>query len=69
MCKIGEPLRFDGSTIKNRSHICAFANTAEEARGCLLQFIGESLEAGDKTLHTIDPRKRRTNRNSSTPAA
>src|ERR1700733_6109926 len=55
---IGEPIRFAGSTLKDRAHICAFFNSAEEARRVLLPFISEGLEVGDKVLHTIDPQKR-----------
>ena len=58
MRRIGDPIRFAGSTLKDRAHICAFFSSSDEARRVLLPFVKEGLEVGDKALHTIDPRKR-----------
>ena len=58
MRRIGKPIHFAGSSLEDRAHICAFFNSTEEAHRVLLPFIREGLEAGEKALHTIDPKKR-----------
>lgn len=58
MRRIGDPIQFAGSTLKDRAHICAFFSSSDEARRVLLPFIKEGLEVGEKALHTIDPKKR-----------
>jgi hypothetical protein len=52
------PIRFAGSLLRDRPHICAFFNGQDEARRVLLPFIKEALELGEKTLHTVNPRQR-----------
>lgn len=51
-------VRFTGSTLQERPHICAFFNGPDETYRVLLPFIKEGLEEGQKTLHTINPRYR-----------
>jgi len=58
MNRITAPIRFAGSTLKDRAHICAFFNSPDEAHRVLLPFVKEGLELGEKALHTIDPRQR-----------
>ena len=58
MNRTAAPIRFAGSTLKDRAHICAFFNSPDEAYGVLLPFIKEGLESGEKAFHTIDPRQR-----------
>ena len=58
MSKVGKPIRFAGSSLRDRAHICAFFNSTEEAHRVLLPFISEGLEVGEQALHTIDPKKR-----------
>jgi DcmR-like sensory protein len=52
------PIRFAGSTLRDRAHICAFFSSPDEAYRVLLPFVKEGLELGEKALHTIDPRQR-----------
>ena len=49
MSRITGPIRFAGSILKDRAHICAFFN---EAHRVLLHFVKEGLELGQKALHT-----------------
>ena len=58
MRRIGEPIPFAGSSLKDRAHICAFFNSTEEAHRVLLPFISEGFNVGEKAMHTIDPKKR-----------
>lgn len=58
MSRTTGPIRLAGSTLKDRAHICAFFNSADEARRVLLPFVQEGLELAEKALHTIDPRQR-----------
>ena len=58
MNKITPPLRFAGSPLSGRAHICAFFNSPDEAYRVLLPFVKEGLELGEKALHTVDPRQR-----------
>jgi len=48
MDRIAGPIRFAGSALKNRAHICAFFNSTEEARRVLLPFVSEGLELGKR---------------------
>jgi hypothetical protein len=56
--KPATPIRFSGSRLKDRAHICAFFNNPEDAYQVLLPFVKEGLELGEKALHTVDPRQR-----------
>jgi len=58
MRKVAAPVRFAGSTLRDRAHICAFFNGPEDAYRVLLPFVQEGLELGEKALHTVDPRRR-----------
>lgn len=55
--KAQAPVRFAGSTLRDRAHICAFFNSSEDAHRVLLPFVKEGLELGEKALHTVDPRQ------------
>jgi hypothetical protein len=46
------PFRFAGSILKQRTYICAFFNSPDEAQRVLLPFVKEGLELSEKTLHT-----------------
>lgn len=59
MKKVAAPIRFAGSTLEDRAHICAFFNSPDEAHRVLLPFVKEGLELGEKTLLTIDPQQRK----------
>src|SRR6516164_385949 len=52
------PIRLAGSNLGERAHICAFFKSREDAYEVLLPFIKEGLEAGEKAVHTVDPRRR-----------
>ena len=56
--KAVSPIRFAGSTLRDRAHVCAFFNSPEELYSVLLPFVKEGLELGEKALHTVDPRQR-----------
>ena len=58
MGKVVSPVRFAGSPLRERAHICAFFNSPDEAHRVLLPFIQEGLQLGEKALHTVDPRQR-----------
>jgi len=40
---ISAPIRFAGSTLRDRAHICAFFNSPGEAYRVLLPFVKEGL--------------------------
>jgi len=52
------PVHLCGSTLDHRAHVCAFFNSADEKYRVLTPFILEGLEAGQKGVHTLDPRLR-----------
>ncbi len=58
MNRTAAPIRFAGSTLKDRAHVCAFFNNPDDAHRVLLPFVKEGLELGEEALHTIDPRQR-----------
>ena len=51
-----QPIRFAGSELGARSHICGFFRTPEEEYQLLLPFIKEGIERGEKAFHVIDLR-------------
>ena len=57
-----EPIRFAGSVLDARRHVCAFFNSADEEYGALLPFIKEGFERGEKAFHIVDPRLRAEHR-------
>jgi hypothetical protein len=56
------PVRLAGTNLGDRAHICAFFNSREEAYRVLLPFVKEGLDAGEKAVHTVDPRQREEHR-------
>jgi hypothetical protein len=52
------PIRFAGSDLGEKPHICAFFSSPEEEYRVLLPFIKEGLDRGDKAFHVVDPRLR-----------
>ena len=58
MEKVASPIRFAGSPLQERAHVCAFFNNPDEAHRVLLPFIQEGLQLGQKALHTVDPQQR-----------
>lgn len=52
MSRIAGLIRFAGSILKDRAHICAFFNSPNEARRVLLPFVKGGLELSQSVLHT-----------------
>jgi len=50
-----QPIRFAGSELGSKRHICAFFSTPEEEYRVLLPFIKEGLERGEKAFHVVKP--------------
>jgi len=53
-----DPIRFAGSLLGEKRHICAFFNSADEEYKVLLPFIKEGFERGEKAFHVVDPKLR-----------
>jgi hypothetical protein len=53
-----QPIRFAGSTLGARRHVCAFFNTPNEEYDVLLPFIKEGFERSEKGFHIVDPKLR-----------
>jgi hypothetical protein len=56
------PIRFAGSVLHARRHVCAFFHSHDEEYGTLLPFIKEGLERGEKAFHIVDPERRAEHR-------
>ena len=54
----GQPIRFAGSILGEKRHICAFFHNPEEEYRVLLPFIKEGFERGEKAFHIVDPKLR-----------
>jgi len=54
-----QPVRFAGSVLGPRRHVCAFFHTQEEWYRVLLPFIKEGFDRGEKAFHIVDPNLRR----------
>ncbi len=50
------PIRLAGSVLRDRAHVCAFFNRAEEAHRALLSLVQEGIRLGQKSLHAVPPR-------------
>ena len=48
-------IRFAGSVLGARGHICAFFRSREEGTRLLLPFIKEGFDRGERALHVVDP--------------
>src|SRR5437762_2637465 len=48
------PIRFAGSQLTERRHVCAFFNNEEEEYQVLLPFIKDGFACGDKAVHVVD---------------
>ena len=53
MSAAAPPLRFAGSALRNYRHVCAFFQSADEEYQCLLPFIRDGLDAGDRGVHVV----------------
>jgi hypothetical protein len=50
-----QPVRFAGSELREKHHICGFFRNAEEEYQLLLPFIKEGFERGEKAFHVVNP--------------
>lgn len=57
-----QPIRFAGSELGAKKHICAFFRSPEEEYELLLPFIKEGFERGEKAFHVVDPQLREAHR-------
>jgi hypothetical protein len=53
-----QPIRFAGSDLGAKRHVCAFFHTPEEEYRVLVPFIKEGFERGEKAFHVVDPKLR-----------
>src|ERR1700730_16286787 len=53
-----QSIRFAGSTLGAKRHVCAFFHNADEEYRVLLPFIKEGFERGEKAFHIVDPKLR-----------
>jgi hypothetical protein len=53
-----QPIRFAGSVLREKRHVCAFFHSRDEEYRVLLPFINEGLERGEKAFHIVDPKLR-----------
>ena len=54
--KSEQPIRFAGSQLGAKRHICGFFNSADEEYRLLLPFIKEGFDRGEKAFHVVDPK-------------
>jgi hypothetical protein len=57
-----ETIRFAGSTLDARRHVCAFFHNADEEYRVLLPFIKDGFDRGEKAFHIVDPKLRSDHR-------
>jgi hypothetical protein len=53
-----QPIRFAGSVLGAKRHVCAFFHNADEEYRVLLPFIKEGFDRGEKAFHIVDPKLR-----------
>jgi hypothetical protein len=53
-----ERIRFAGSVLDARRHVCAFFHSADEEYRVLLPFIKDGFARGDRAFHIVDPELR-----------
>jgi len=51
-------IRFAGSVLGAKRHVCAFFHSPDEEYRVLLPFIKEGFERGEKAFHIVDPELR-----------
>src|SRR5712671_7153919 len=52
------PIRFAGSVLDAKRHVCAFFHSPDEEYRVLLPFIKDGFERGEKAFHIVDPKLR-----------
>jgi DcmR-like sensory protein len=63
-----ETIRFAGSMLDARRHVCAFFHNADEEYRVLLPFIKDGFDRGEKAFHIVDPKLRSDHRERLTAA-
>jgi hypothetical protein len=53
-----QPIRFAGSELGSKRHICGFFRNPEEEYRLLLPFIKDGFVRGEKAFHVVDPKLR-----------
>ena len=53
-----QPIRFAGSVLDAKRHVCAFFHSPDEEYRVLLPFIKDGFERGEKAFHIVDPKLR-----------
>ena len=56
------PIRFAGSVLGAKRHICAFFHSPDEEYRVLLPFIKDGFARGEKAFHIVDPKLREAHR-------
>jgi hypothetical protein len=56
------PIRFAGSVLGARRHVCAFFHSHDEEYGVLLPFMKEGIDRAEKAFHIVDPERRADHR-------
>ncbi len=56
------PIRFAGSVLGAKRHICAFFHSPDEEYRVLLPFIKDGFARGEKSFHIVDPKLREAHR-------
>jgi len=56
------PIRFAGSVLGAKRHICAFFHSPDEEYRVLLPFIKDGFASGEKAFHIVDPKLREAHR-------
>ncbi len=51
------PVQLGGKWLAESAHICAFFSSPDDEYRALLSFIKSGLAAGEKSFHTVDPRR------------
>src|SRR5258706_14952757 len=60
--EIAQPIRFAGSVLGAKRHVCAFFHNPDEEYRILLPFMKEGFERGEKAFHIVDPNLREEHR-------
>jgi hypothetical protein len=53
--KAEQPIRFAGSELGEKRHICAFFDSSDEEYRVMLPFIKEGIDRGEKAFHVVNP--------------
>jgi hypothetical protein len=62
MAETEQPIRFAGSILGTRRHVCAFFHSADEEYRVLLPFMKDGFDRGEKAFHIVDPKLRAEHR-------